>query len=89
MTRGEMTGDALVALHGSWNSSKPVGYRVERVMFEPATNLPFGSQMLVGAIGKDGRVLGRPVDVAQAPDGNIYFSDDGTNRIYRIVKKQP
>jgi glucose/arabinose dehydrogenase len=86
ITRGALKGDALVAMHGSWNSSKPVGYRVERVLFDNVTGKAYGAQMLVGTIGKDNKVLGRPVDVAQATDGTILFTDDQTNRIYRISK---
>jgi glucose/arabinose dehydrogenase len=86
ITRGALKGDALVAMHGSWNASKPVGYRIERVLFDSATGKAFGGQMLVGTIGKDGQILARPVDVAQANDGTILFSDDKSNRIYRISK---
>lgn len=82
----DFVGDCLVALHGSWNSQKPVGYRVERVMFDKVTGAPYGAQLLVGCIGQDGKVIGRPVDVAEEPDGNILFTDDSTNRIYRISK---
>ena len=82
----DFVGDALVAMHGSWNSQKPVGYRVERVMFDPATGSPYGSQLLVGTISQDGKVIGRPVDVAEEPNGNVIFTDDETNRIYRVEK---
>lgn len=83
-SKGDFAGDAIVALHGSWNSLKPVGYRVERVMFDRVTGAPYGAQILVGGIGQDGNVIGRPVDVVEEPDGNLLFSDDETNRIYRI-----
>jgi glucose/arabinose dehydrogenase len=86
ITRGALKGDALVAMHGSWNSSRPVGYRIEHVHFDTVTGAPYGAQMLVGTVGKDNKILGRPVDVAQASDGTILFSDDQTSRIYRIVK---
>lgn len=78
-------GDAVVALHGSWNSSKPVGYRIEQVMFDDQTGTPMGARMIVGTVA-DGKVLGRPVDVVQAGDGSLLWSDDQTNRIYRIRK---
>ena len=55
-------------------------------MFDKVTGAPFGSQLLVGGIGQDGKVIGRPVDVVEEPDGNILFTDDQTNRIYRISK---
>ncbi len=80
----DMVGDALVALHGSWNRRVRAGYRIERVMFDKVTGQAFGSQMLVGTLDESKNVLGRPVDVAEAPDGTILFSDDATNRIYRI-----
>lgn len=82
----EFVGDAFAALHGSWNSSTPVGYRIERIAFDKATGQPWGGQMIVGCVGKDGKVLGRPVDVLEEPDGSLLWSDDSTNRIYRISR---
>lgn len=78
-------GDALVAQHGSWNRVKKAGYRVERVLFDKALGTPFGGQMLVGTLTAEDRVVGRPVDVVEAPDGSVLFSDDQNNRIYRIT----
>ena len=83
-----LKGDMLVAFHGSWNSSKKVGYRIERVMFDQWTGKPCGSQMIVGTLGgADGQqVLARPVDVTEAPDGSILWSCDHTKKVYRITK---
>ena len=81
-----MKGDAFIACHGSWNSTKKVGYRVERVMFDSQTGLPMGAQMLVSTLGKDGNVLGRPVDCVEDSDGSLLFSDDQANRIFRVSK---
>jgi len=78
-------GDAIIACHGSWNSSVKVGYRVERILFDPLTGRPMGRQKLVGTLGKNEEVLGRPCDVAEAPDGSLFFSDDFKGRIYRIT----
>jgi len=78
-------GDAFVACHGSWNRTDKAGYRVERVLFDPATGTPYGSLMIVGTLGPGGEVLARPVDCAEAPDGSILFSCDATGRIYRIT----
>jgi glucose/arabinose dehydrogenase len=72
----DFIGDALVALHGSWNRSHKSGYRIERVRFDDAIGEPEGGEMLVGTLGETGQVLARPVDVAEAPDGSIYFSAD-------------
>jgi glucose/arabinose dehydrogenase len=79
-------GDAFVALHGSWNSSVKVGYRVERVMFDPFTGDPCGAQCIVSTLAPDGtNVLDRPVDCVEAPDGSVLFSSDSGKRIYRIT----
>ena len=79
--------DALVALHGSWNSTKKVGYSVEHVMFDAETGKPFGARPLVVTLGADGKdVMGRPCDVTEAADGTVVFTDDLHRRIYRISK---
>jgi glucose/arabinose dehydrogenase len=78
-------GDAFAAMHGSWNSSVKVGYRVEHVLFDAVTGRPYGAQQVVGCLGADGAVLGRPVDCVEAPDGSVLFSCDSAQRIYRIA----
>lgn len=82
-----MRGDLVQAFHGSWNSTARVGYCVARVIFDPMTGRPAGMLKLVDAISSDGRsFISRPVDVAEAPDGTLVFSDDYKNVIYRISK---
>jgi glucose/arabinose dehydrogenase len=78
-------GDAIAACHGSWNSSKKVGYCVQRILFDEWTGKPYGTQTLVSTLAADGdKVLGRPCDVAEAPDGSVLFSDDLGKRIFRL-----
>ncbi len=78
-------GSAYIACHGSWNSSKKVGYRVERILFDDLTHEAMGSQPIVSTLSPDGsNVLGRPTDCTEAPDGSLLWSDDQNNRIYRI-----
>jgi len=77
-------GDMFVACHGSWNRSVPDGYRIERVLFDPVTGRPYGSLTIVKTLSPDNRVLARPVDCVEAPDGSVLFTCDTTNRIYRI-----
>ena len=78
----EYRGDLLVALHGSWNRSVPVGYKVIRVRLGGAAPAAedFATGWLVG-----GRSWGRPVDLAVAPDGALFLSDDGLGAVYRIT----
>jgi glucose/arabinose dehydrogenase len=78
-------GGIFSAQHGSWNRSTPVG---ARVMFTPVKadgsateSTPFAEGWLDDA---SGAYLGRPVDVAQLPDGSLLVSDDTAGAIYRI-----
>ena len=40
---------------------------------------------LTGFLRDDDDVIGRPVDVAEGPDGAIYVSDDYAGAIYRVA----
>ncbi len=76
-------GAALVALHGSWNRTEKQGYEVVSLHFggrETVTERRF-----VWGFEEDDDVIGRPVDVAEGPDGAIYMSDDFTGSIYRVT----
>ncbi|RWM90177.1 MAG: sorbosone dehydrogenase family protein [Mesorhizobium sp.] len=66
-------GDALVAEHGSWNRSVPVGRQVVRVRFRGGR--PVSATTFL-------RGVGRPVDVKEAPDGSVLVSDDAGGAIY-------
>lgn len=73
----------FIAEHGSWNRTKPVGYRVVYVKMQngKATEAtPFAS----GWLQENGDVLGRPVDVQVAPDGSLLVSDDKAGAVYRV-----
>lgn len=84
----EFAGDVVLACHGSWNSSAPVGYCVARIDFDDDPLLggaPVGLTKLVSTIGRDGRIKARPVDIAQAPDGSLVFSVSGRDGgVYRL-----
>ncbi len=76
-------GGVFIAEHGSWNRSKPVGYRVTFVKVEGgrATSYePFAEGWLKGS----NTASGRPADVLVMPDGALLVSDDKAGRIYRI-----
>lgn len=84
---GDMKGDAVIAYHGSWNSSVPVGYQLHRVFFDKETGKPYGGYALVKCVGEGNRVLGRPCDVAEAPDGSLLWTDTRNRKIYRLSKE--
>jgi len=76
----------FVAEHGSWNRSEPQGYRVVSVKFKQGK--PVSEQVFIdGWLTKDGRVLGRPVDILEMPDGSLLISDDKLGVIYRVEYK--
>jgi glucose/arabinose dehydrogenase len=82
-------GGAFLALHGSWNRSKRVGYGVAFVPF--ANQKPSGpvEEFLTGWMisAESTDVWGRPVAIMQLPDGSLLVSDDGGKKIWRIYYK--
>lgn len=82
-------GGAFLALHGSWNRSKRVGYEVAFIPF--AGGKPSGpvEEFLTGwMIAPDSKdVWGRPVAVFQMKDGSLLVSDDGGKKLWRISHK--
>jgi glucose/arabinose dehydrogenase len=78
-------GDAYCGLHGSWNRTVKSGYRVERVCFDKVTGVPYGSQLVVGCLSPEKKMLARPVDVVQTPEGTLLFSSDFNSSIYEIT----
>lgn len=78
-------GDLLVTLHGSWNSTVPVGYKVLRLKVD-GDKITGEEDFLTGFIsGND--ALGRPVDVLFDQRGNLFVSDDKVGNVYIITKK--
>jgi len=75
--------DAFVAQHGSWNRTKPVGYRIMRIRFN-AKGEPTGKEVFAGGWLQGEDASGRPVDIKTLPDGSLIVSDDYANVIYRI-----
>ncbi len=78
----------LIAEHGSWNRSEPIGYRISLVRLagdKAISYETFATGWLQGS-----RAWGRPVDVQVLADGSLLVSDDKAGAIYRIhyVKAQ-
>jgi glucose/arabinose dehydrogenase len=82
----EYRGSLLVALHGSWNRSVPVGYKVIRIRMDGPT--PWAEDFATGWLAGSG-AWGRPVDIVVAPDGGLFVSDDRLGAIYRITYRSP
>jgi glucose/arabinose dehydrogenase len=83
-------GDAIVALKGSWNRSKPTGYKVVRVKFEQGRPAGWYDNFMTGfwSEGEDrALVWGRPADVALAPNGTLFVVDDTGGTIWRVTPK--
>lgn len=85
----EWEGDLLVALHGSWNRSEPLGYKVVRYNLDINGNVlsQKSEDFITGWLGENGKIFGRPVDLKFGPDGTLYVSDDSAGMIYRVNPK--
>ena len=73
----------FIAQHGSWNRAKKLGYRVLFLSVDPDGKNP-KEQVFAGTWLDDQKILGRPADVLQAPDGSLLVADDQAGAIYRI-----
>ena len=83
----EFQGNAFVALHGSWNSSKPSGYMVARIPFK--NNKPLGhyESFVTGfwvSDSKRANVCGRPAGLGITKNGSLLISDDINGIIYKV-----
>jgi glucose/arabinose dehydrogenase len=78
-------GGIFSAQHGSWNRTTPIG---ARIMFTSLKEDGSADKTEVFADGwldpQTRQYRGRPVDVANLPDGSILVSDDFVGAIYRI-----
>ena len=75
---------AYAAEHGSWNRARRTGYKVIRIPMKDGKATGEYEDFLVGFVTKEGRVWGRPVGVAEAKDGSLLVTDDGSGTIWRV-----
>ena len=80
---------AVIALHGSWNRTRRVGYKFVYFPWNDGLNRPGAEQDFVtGWLDEGSQTFwGRPVDMAVAPNGDMYLSDDHSGTIYRLYRK--
>ncbi|MEW6220621.1 MAG: sugar dehydrogenase [Thermodesulfobacteriota bacterium] len=90
----DLAGDAIVALHGSWATRPSGGFwgdpasrrhpKLVVVRFEDGEARRV-DDLVTGFQQEDGSRWARPVGLAVAPDGAIYFtSDSGTEGLFRL-----
>jgi glucose/arabinose dehydrogenase len=76
-------GQVFIAEHGSWNRSRPIGYRLSVVTLDGDRAVSY--ETFADGWLQGGTAWGRPVDVLVAPDGALLVSDDRAGAIYRIT----
>jgi len=80
-----LNGDAIVSWHGSWNRSKPVGFKVQRIKFSNGTAVSAEDFLTGFLVGKTR--FGRPAGVAITATGVVYITDDANGVLYCIKQK--
>ena len=83
-------GGAFIGMHGSWNRSKMVGYKVAFVPFENGKPAGPIEDILTGFIADESKfeAYGRPVGVTVAPDGSLLVADDSGGKVWRVTVKK-
>lgn len=74
----------FISFHGSWNRSVPAGYKVVRLKLDAMGNIVSHEDFITGWLKKNGLASGRPVDIEQSPEGELYLSDDFLGVVYKI-----
>jgi glucose/arabinose dehydrogenase len=81
----EYTNNIFLTLHGSWNRSSKVGYKVLRIVLDENGNVSNSEEFITGFL--DGEiVLGRPAAPMVMNDGSLLISDDKKSIIYRVSR---
>jgi glucose/arabinose dehydrogenase len=90
----EWEGDLLIALHGSWNRSVPVGYKIIRYDLDAIGKVLSQEPVdfITGWLGfsdnsDQKKIYGRPVDLKFGINGALYISDDTAGVIYEVNPK--
>ncbi len=81
----DYTGDAFVALHGSWNRAKRTGYKVVVAPIRNGVATGDYVDFMTGFVVNDSDVWGRPYGLAVAHDGALLVSDDANGQLFRVT----
>ena len=76
---------AFAAEHGSWNRARRTGYKVVYVPLKDGRSSGEYVDFMTGFVTADGDVWGRPVAVTTGRDGALYVTDDGGDRVWRVI----
>ncbi len=79
--------DLLVSLHGSWNRTSPIGYKIVHLKLS-GNDVVSQSDFLWGFLNRDQKVVGRPVDVEFDSEGSLFISDDKNGMIYKVIAEK-
>ncbi|KAF1701428.1 PQQ-dependent sugar dehydrogenase [Pseudoxanthomonas suwonensis] len=79
---------AFVGMHGSWNRSEPVGYKVVFVPFRNGRPAGDPVDFATGFRDDDGTTRGRPVGVTVDPRGALVIADDLANIVWRVSRAE-
>ncbi|HIG07472.1 MAG TPA: sorbosone dehydrogenase family protein [Methylococcaceae bacterium] len=74
---------ALITLHGSWNRSTKTGYKIIAVDLKTPTAIR--QQDFITGFETQGDVIGRPVDLVEDHQGDLFLSDDFSGTVYKIT----
>ena len=84
----EFKNNIFITLHGSWNRSSKVGYKLIRVSLDDKGNVKTIQDFISGWLRNE-KVSGRPAAPFVMRDGSILISDDKANVIYRVTANLP
>ena len=84
MFPGQMKNNLFIALHGSWNRSEKVGYKLLRVALDENGDVISSKDFITGWL-KNGKISGRPSAPLFRNNGSLLLSDDHANVIYLIT----
>ena len=79
----EVSGDLIVAQHGSWNREPPAAPKLLLIDFEDGVPVA-ARDFATGWQDASGARWGRPAGVVVAPDGSLIVSDDENGLLYRF-----
>ncbi|HEY1980870.1 MAG TPA: sorbosone dehydrogenase family protein [Xanthobacteraceae bacterium] len=81
----EYRGSIFAAEHGSWNRSKPTGYKIIRAIVKNGVPTGEYDDFVTGFAVNNSEVWGRPVGVAVDKEGALLISEDGSGTIWRVT----